>query len=169
MDSVVYDYYITPTDFEEAAQNGISEQLLIQRVRLLGWSKRRAVEQPPHDKKRIDKKWIDTAFFNGICYSTLKYRINRLGWEPERAATQPLQNRQQQAKKAYESSRKYPKYYHDLAIRNGINERTFHRRMKSGWTAREAATRPPMTPTECGLMTKGKRSFQFKRQRKSKR
>lgn len=85
--------------------------------------------------------------------------MNRLGWEPERAATQPLQDKAKQAREIAEKSRKYPEKYLRLAEKNGIKERTFHRRMKAGWEPEMAATRPPMTGRECGLLTKEKRNF----------
>ena len=150
-----YDFYITPEEYEHAAKKGIRPALLEVRVRSLCWNKEKAINTPPHTKKSLNE-WVDIAAANGICYSTLRYRANRLGWELERAATQPLQDRQAQAKKAYENSRKYPKEYKELAIKNGISERTFHRRLESGWNIETAATRPIMTPREIGLLTKSK-------------
>lgn len=137
--------------------SGVSAALLEVRIRSLAWPKERAINTPPHKKKPL-KDWVEVAEKNGICYSTLRYRANRLGWELERAATQPLQDRKAQARQAYECSRKYPAEYLRMAERNGIPERTFHKRMKSGWAPEQAATRPPMTPREVGLMTKEKRS-----------
>jgi hypothetical protein len=156
----VYDFYITPEEYQVAEKNGISRQLLDIRVRGLAWDKEKAISTLPHEKNPI-KDWVEIAEMNGICYSTLRYRMNRLKWNPERAATQPLQDKKKQAKKASESSRKYPEKYHRLAERNGINERTFHRRMKDGWAPETAATRPPMTPSEIGLLTKEKRKWEL--------
>ncbi|WP_353853094.1 hypothetical protein [Dehalobacter restrictus] len=150
-------FYITPEEYELAAQNGIRPVLLDVRVRSLAWKKGRAITEPPKAKKRIDKHWVEVANQNGICYSTLRYRVNRLGWNIERAATQPLQDRKAQAKIAYEKSRKYPVEYLRLAAENGIKERTFHRRVEVGWDLNLAATRAPMTGHEIGLMTKAKR------------
>lgn len=154
----VYDFYITPEEYKRAAENGISKQCLEVRIRSLGWTKFRALNEKPLKFNRLPKEWIDIAIKNGICYSTFKYRVNILKLDIEIAATKPLQDRKSQAKKAYEASRKYSKEYKDLAIKNGISERTFHRRVKSGWTLIDAATRPPMTKREIGLLTKDKRS-----------
>lgn len=151
-----YDFYITPEEYERAAVNGISKALIEVRIRRLAWSKDKAINTLPHSKKSLSD-WVEIAAENGICYSTLRYRANRLGWDLERAATQPLQDRSMQAKRAYERSRKYPKEYKEIALKNGISERTFHRRLKSGWDIEKAATRLPMTPREVGLMTKDKR------------
>lgn len=132
----MYEFYITPTEYEIAEKNGISKQCLEVRIRSLGWSKFRALNEKPLKFNRLPKEWIDI----------------------EIAATKPLQNKSSQAKKAYEASRKYPKEYKDLALKNGISERTFHRRLKSGWDLITASTKPPMTSREIGLLTKDKRS-----------
>jgi uncharacterized protein YjcR len=154
----VYDFYITPDEYEIAVKNGIGNKLLEARVRVLAWDKEKAITAPPHNKKPV-KDWVEIAEKHGICYSTLRYRMNRLGWEPERAATQPLQDRAKQAREIAEKSRKYPEKYLRLAEKNGIKERTFHRRMKEGWEPDIAATRPAMTRSEIGLLTKEKRHF----------
>lgn len=167
--SVSHYYYITPEEYEIAAQNGVSPALLEVRIRSLAWDKERAITTPPHTKKRLNKKWVEIAQENGICYNTFRYRVNRLGWDEERAATQPLQDRAAQAKKAYEKSREYPAELKELAITNGIPERTFHRRMKDGWDLIEAATKPPMTHSEIGLMNKAKLQIYNERLFKKKR
>ncbi|MBT2696374.1 hypothetical protein J7E79_02845 [Bacillus sp. ISL-40] len=154
----VYDFYITPDEYEIAKENGVSRQLLDLRIRTLAWEKEKAIQTPPHEKKSL-KEWVEIAERNGICYSTLRYRINRLGWEPERAANQPLQDRAAIAKYASDRSRKYPTKYKRMAEQNGIPERTFYRRMKEGWDPQIAATRAPMTSSEIGLLTKEKRNF----------
>ncbi len=158
----VYDYYITPDEYDIAKENGISPVLLEQRIRLLAWPKSKALTTPPHKKNPI-KDWVEIAEANGICYSTLRYRINRLGWDPQRAATQPLQDRKKQAKKAHEASRKYPKEITDLLVHNNIPYHTFRHRVKAGWDMYEAATKPKMSPREIGLLTKEQRSKEFKR------
>lgn len=151
-----YDFYITPEEYERASLNGVRKALLEVRIRTLAWTKEKAINTPPHDKKSL-ADWVEIAAEHGICYSTLRYRANRLGWDLERAATQPLQDRKAQAKQAYEKSRKYPKEFKELAEQNGIKERTFHRRLESGWDIETAATKAPMTSREIGLMTKNKR------------
>lgn len=155
-------FYITPEEYAQAEANGISEILLNVRIRQLGWTKERALADPPHNKKSLKGEWLTISEGNGICYSTFRYRVNRLGWSMERAATQPLQDRREQAASAKEGRRKYPAHLLELAKKNGINVRTFHRRMKIGWDGITAASRKPMTPTEIGLMTKEKRTSYFK-------
>lgn len=158
----VYDYYISPEEYDAAKENGVSQVLLEQRIRRLAWSKAIAINTPPQ-KKRPLKDWIDIAENNGICYSTLRYRMNRLGWDPVRAATQPLQDRKKQAVIAHERSRRYPKKITDLLEENDISYDCFRYRVKAGWDMYEAATKPKMTPREIGLMTKEKRGRELKR------
>jgi hypothetical protein len=154
----VYDFYITPGQYEVAAENGISRQLLDARIRYLAWDKEKAITSPPHKKKPL-KDWVEIAEKHGICYSTLRYRMNRLGWDPERAATQPLQDRAKQAKKISEKSRKYPKEIISLLVQSGVPYDRFRNRVYAGWDLYEAATRPAMTRSEIGLLTKEKRNF----------
>lgn len=152
----IYDFYITPEEYKMAEQNGITHARLEVRVRSFAWPKKKAISTPPAKKKKLGNDWVKLAKGNGICYSTFKYRSNELGWDKKRAATQPLQDRKLQAKRAYEKSRKYPKEFRDLALKNGIKERTFERRVKAGWDIKIAATRPAMTSREIGLLTKDK-------------
>ena len=154
----IYDFYIAPAEYDLAEKNGISKQCLEVRIRNLGWTKFRALNEKPLKFNRLPKEWIDIARKNGICYSTFKYRVNILKLNIEIAATKPLQDRKLQAKKACEASRKYPKEYKDLALKNGISERTFHKRLESGWDLINASTKPLMTNREIGLLTKEKRS-----------
>lgn len=154
----IYDFYITPEEYDIAEKNGIRKELLEVRIRTLGWNKEKAMNKKAITFKRLPKEWIKIAESNGICYSTFKYRVNWLRWDIEIAATRPLQNRSKQAKRAYESSRKYPQYYKNLAAKNGINERTFYNRLKSGWSLGDAATISTMTRREIGLLTKNKRN-----------
>lgn len=153
-----YDYYITPQDYETAAQNGISKEALEQRIRSLAWPKDRALTQPLEQKQKLPKGLIEIAGQNGISYNTFRSRIRKLGWTPERAATEPLltkEQRKSQAKVARESRRKYPVEMIELARRNGIKYDAFRVRIwKYGWTPEEAATRPVMTPREKGLVAK---------------
>ena len=42
----VYEYYITPEEYEEAERNGVDAFNLERRIRLLGWNKQRAINTP---------------------------------------------------------------------------------------------------------------------------
>lgn len=156
-----YDFYITPEEYIIAEKNGVCKITLEERIRYLGWDKQRAIYTKPLIFNKLDKHWVEIAKENGICYSTFKYRVNILGWSVEVAATKKLQNKKEQAKKAHEASRKYPKEFLELAIKNGISIRTFHTRVKNNWSLEDAANKPIMTPTEIGKMTKDKRQIVF--------
>ena len=160
-----YDYYITPEEYEIARQNGIRPALLEVRIRSLGWSKKRAMTEPPQKKKPpIPREIRELAEQNGITYNTLRWRVHTLGWDLERAATQPLQDRKAQAKRAYEASRRYPKHVLELLEKNGIHYDTFRHRVNvSGWDIMKAATTPTLTFREIGLMTKAKRKAKLER------
>lgn len=161
-----YDYYITPDEVEQAAENGISEVTLYNRVRQLGWSKDKAMTTPPRKRSFHNSKWVQIAKGNGICISTYKYRINSLGWTEERAATQPLQDRKAQARAAHESSRRYPIELVDLAKQNNIPYNTFRKRIKdSGWSPEQAATVPVMTHSEAGEIGKRKATERYMNRR----
>ncbi|MDF9845125.1 MULTISPECIES: hypothetical protein [unclassified Paenibacillus] len=157
-------FYITPDEYELAAMIGISAIVLEVRIRSLGWSKERALTEPPQTKRALKGEWMKVAEQNGICYSTFRYRVNRLGWDMERAATQPLQDRKAQAKAAHEASRKYDPDLVAQASNNDVPYDTFRKRVTaSKWSPEKAATTPVMTSSEIGLMTKDKRTLSFSR------
>ena len=154
-------FYITPEEYEQAARNGVRPKLLEVRIRLLAWPKKKAINTPPHKKKPL-KEWVELAEQNGICYSTLRKRVNQMGWDPIRAATQPLHDRKAQMKVAQKLSRKYPEAVLQQARKNGIRDATFYMRIKRGWDLETASTRPPMTKSEQGLLTKEKRQISLR-------
>ena len=79
--------YITPQDYTQAKQNGISSQLLDYRIRITAWDKERAIITPVQ-KRNANDKWIKIAEENGISYVTFHSRIHALGWSLERASTE---------------------------------------------------------------------------------
>ncbi len=72
----VYDYYITPAEYELAARNGVSRELVNHRVRGLGWDKDRAVITSPR-KTTIHRKWLEIAAKNGISKRLYFKRVYR--------------------------------------------------------------------------------------------
>jgi hypothetical protein len=143
----VYDYYITPEEYEIAAQNGISRKLLNQRIRQSGWDKERAITTPPKKQTNL-KRWMEIAEKNGIPYYTARNRVVLCGWSWERAVTEPIwttERLRERMKKQNLNKRKYPKKYLELAKRNGIKIKTFHTRVRYyGWDLERAATVRPM-------------------------
>lgn len=132
-----YYFYISPSDFETASKNGISPDTLIHRVRLRGWERERAINEPCRKKTDLSK-WSKVANKNGISYGTLQRRIER-GWTPEMAATTPLIDHGKQIAQVQIDNRIYPQKYVDRARQNGIRYATFTWRMRQGWTMEEAS------------------------------
>lgn len=144
-------FYITPEEYQRAAENGVDAFNLERRVRLLAWPKEKAIITPL--RKLTDrKKWREIAEKNGIKYASFMSRIN-LGWDEETAATKPLQTAEEnraQALLATEKVRKIPREYIQLAAQNGIQSATLHLRIKKGMSFEEAATRPLMNRSQIG-------------------
>lgn len=135
-------YYITPQDHDLAAQNGITNKLLTDRIRSYGWDKHKAMTQPPQ-KHRSFGKWPKIAQSNGIMYRVFKSRIYKLGWSLEKAATYPLQSPSEICKRVRESRRILPKELIDKASGNGISKDVlYHRIVRSGWDPERAITQP---------------------------
>jgi len=138
---MAYNFYIPPTAYETAKQNGISTRLLTDRVRILGWSIERATKDPP--RKQGDwKKWVAIAKENNIPSGTFYRRINESGMGPEQAATMPIVDTKTKINNIAIAKRKYPKEYEDMAAANGISKKTFVSRMFRRWNPLEAATKP---------------------------
>ena len=136
-----YNFYIPPTAYEAAKQNGISTRLLTDRVRVLGWSIERATRDPP--RKQGDwGKWVDVAKANNISSGTFYRRVNESGMQPEQAATMLKMDKQTRIGNIAIAKRKYPKELEDIAAANGIGKKTFVSRMFRKWNPLEAATTP---------------------------
>jgi len=137
---MAYSFYISPTHYKTAAQNGISTRLLTDRVRILGWSIERATKDPPK-KQSNRKEWIDIAMKNNIPPSVFYERVsNRMS--PEQASTMPVMDKETLINNIAIAKRKYPKEYEDMATTNGIGKKTFVSRMFRRWNPLEAATTP---------------------------
>lgn len=145
----IYDYYITPQEYESAASMPIEAENLNRRIRLLGWKKQKALTTPLR-KLNNRRKWADIALENGIGYNTFMNRVNNHGYSEKRAATEHLQDRKAAAALATEKIRKIPRKLIELAESNGIAHTTLHARLKKGWDLNTAATRPLLTRSEIG-------------------
>jgi hypothetical protein len=145
-----YDWYITPEEYETAAANGISKQLLENRIRRLGWPKELAMTKPPRKLSKIPREIVELAQRNDIPYQTLYWRIYA-GWAPERAATEPVADRAECVKRAIDTNRKIPDDIVNLADQNGVKYTTLWKRINTlGWDPMTAATTPIMTKSEAG-------------------
>lgn len=138
--------YISPEDYAIAERNGLSKELVYQRVYLYDWDVNTAITMP----KRIRKDrgdWMKVALSNGIKPNTFYGRLSR-GWDIEKAASAALVSHKESIKKAHDSKRGYPKEYGLLADANGISRTGFRERLKRGWTLEDAATYPVMQKGE---------------------
>lgn len=167
-------WYITPSEYEQAAKNGISAKCLTDRVRRYGWDIKRAVTQPIQNQRPNGSlsHWTKIAETNGVCRKTFYERINQLGWTLERAATTPTLDKKEVLAEIREKRRKIPQKYYDLAKANGIKRTTLTGRvLQYGWPLEKAATTPAMTFSEAGVKggkslaerTAGSRSREYER------
>lgn len=139
----IYDYYITPDEYDEAERNGINRRNVDYRIRGAGWRKEKAITKPTQKYTDLSKLKI-IAMENGICYRTLKSRIAK-GWDDRRATTEPLRTTEDLIAfcRRSKKTRKYPRDMVDLAMKNGILKGTFRDRARNGWDLIRAATLPP--------------------------
>ena len=135
-----HNFYISPTEYEEAKRNGISQRLLTDRVRILGWNIEKAMTIPPK-KQDNRKEWIDIAMKNNIPPSVFYERVSN-GTSPEQASTMPVMDKKTLIDNIAIAKRKYPKEFEDIAAANGIGKKTFVSRMFRRWNPLEAATTP---------------------------
>jgi hypothetical protein len=141
--------YITPNDYDIAEKNGLSKQLVYQRVYDYSWDVQDAITIP----KRIRKNhgnWVKVALENGLSRSSFYGRLAE-GMTAEEAATLPIRPRLtmvELVRISSDSRRTYPKEYGILADANKINRQTFRERLKRGWTLEDAATYPVMQKGE---------------------
>jgi len=154
----VYDFYITPEEYEAARRNGISPKTLETRIRRYGWSKARAMTQPVnrrHYKHPDFDRYKEMARRNGIPLSVFGVRLGK-GWESLRAASFPHRPRKlgnANIREYGQARRKYPKELLQRAAANGIGYGTFKNRVCTlGWAPEEAASRPVMSRSEIGRL-----------------
>ena len=143
----MYDYYITPDEYEIAKRNGIPRNTLEQRIRDLLWDKQRAITEPPKNMSKGYGEYAKKAEKIGVKSNTFYTRVKR-GWSPERAATTPIiktDNKflDEQRKKGIKKIRKYPDWVYEELKKNNINRDTFWRRVNTyKWSVEKACTTP---------------------------
>lgn len=138
-----YDY-ITPDDYRQADLNGISAQLLEQRVRSFLWDVDKAVNTPKK-KQRCFKvtwaKWKEIAYENGIDRDAFTNRVRSLGWDELSAATTPKGTRRS----------KWTSEEIEIAKTNGVDGNSMKipsARLRLGWSKEKALETPKMTDGE---------------------
>ena len=81
--------YITPEQYDKAAEIGICRNVLNNRVRRCKWDIEKAITTPLQRQGALVKN-MELAKKNGIGESTFRTRVYRLGWSYEEAATKPV-------------------------------------------------------------------------------
>lgn len=144
----MYDYYITPEEYEIAEKNGIDYRSMYNRVYSLGWKKKRAMTEPikRHRSHQSHKGWVDKAIENGIPAMTYYSRIAK-GMTKEDASSLPTQNRSEWAKEMRRRiKRKYPDWVYDNLEKYNIPQSTFSYRVNHlKWSLEKASTKQPLT------------------------
>jgi hypothetical protein len=149
----VYDYYITPDEYERAAAIGVQPYTLERRIRSLNWSKEKALTTPP--RKQVDRtEWRSVAEKNGVPTKVFYDRVLRMRWPEDEAATRPLCSPEQRTALALRASKAGQKYSDEvirLRKQNGISNSTFHYRVHvCEWSPEKAATEPVMDRQRVG-------------------
>lgn len=135
-----YDFYITPEEYEIAAQNGIPRKQVERRIRKYGWDKKRAINTPIRKRTKYSR-WLPIVRENGIPEATFRTRVKKGKWDIERAATEPVIVVQIR-------NRKYSDEVYRALERNGISRQMFYRRISQGWALERAMTEKPYTTEE---------------------
>lgn len=131
-----YYNFISYEEFDRAAANGISKDVLRGRVER-GWDRERALTEPVHKRppSPYSKEILELAKSNGISRNTLYQRIVKRKMSPYEAATTPL-------RELIDHPYRDPKVK-EMCIKNNISYDAFRWRVDvGGWTVERAMTIP---------------------------
>ncbi|MBW3493233.1 hypothetical protein [Bacillus sp. FDAARGOS_1420] len=151
----LYDYYITPDEYERAERNGINRRVLNERIRNLGWDKDTAMTKPVRTSNATGwRKVREIALKNGISRQTYYARMNK-GWKLIDAISKPPINKYQALRLAEEANywignKVLSDKQAEIASLNGVSYRLACERVKRlKWSVEEAITTPVLTRLEC--------------------
>ena len=140
--------YVTPFDYDAAAQLGLSKANVRNRI-ALGWSAKRAISEPlnrPNQRCPEYKKYKQLALDNGISRTMFNDRVNKSKWTLEDAANTPPLSFDEVTKRANAAKRKQsgmPEEIEAIAHENGICRNLLVSRIRYRfWKPLEAATVP---------------------------
>lgn len=139
--------YITPEQYEEAEENGISATALYRRV-YQGWELQRAIDTPLRKKSRFSttemKPFIEMAEKNGISLGTFRRRVKNSGYSPEQAATEPLMTLEDAVKKPRPRKQiRFTPEQKAIMMRADILEVSARQRIhRFGWSVEDAISIP---------------------------
>ena len=126
--------WISEENLQKALNNGIKYSTLYYRIKS-GWTIKEAITTPPVRGGIFTKGEREIAESNGISYGTAYTRTIVMGMSIEEAITTPLIPPRGRSRKHGQ--------WKEIALENGISERTFYSRLNLGWTYQNAATKPP--------------------------
>lgn len=134
-------YEISSEEKVQASANGVSPQLLYQRINVYNWSVERAINEKVGETalngKSYTEEHLKIAEKNGISRQCFNNRINTYGWSVDDAMTVPP-NRQRAGQ-----TPKYTEKEYQQALANGICKSTFSYRLSHlGWTMEDAINTP---------------------------
>lgn len=125
--------WISKENLQKALNNGINYHTLYNRIKS-GWTIKESITIPPVREGLFTKEEREIAESNGISYGTAYARIFVMGMSVEEAITAPLRPHRGRSRKHGQ--------WKEIALENGISERTFYNRLRLGWTYKNAATKP---------------------------
>ncbi|MCU5514400.1 hypothetical protein OCF62_07425 [Bacillus wiedmannii] len=150
--SSIYDYYITPEEYDIAEKNGICRSTLEYRIRDAKWPKELAITKRPQ-KIAEWHKVKEIALKNGICRNTFEDRRKR-GWNLIDAMTKPPMSRSEALKRANhfnKNNRVLTDEQIQQARNNGLKRSTVYYRFKKlKWDIKESITSPILSASERG-------------------
>ncbi|HDR6825812.1 TPA: hypothetical protein QCV86_003003 [Bacillus thuringiensis] len=142
-----YDYYVTPEEYEIAAEHGIGRNLLDYRIRNLGWDKNLAITKSP--RKSEWSKVKEIALKNNISRTTFNNRRKR-GWSLIDSMTKHPLSREEALERANECRCVLTYEQLQQAERIGLKRSTVYDRLKKlKWNMEDAITTPVLTRSEC--------------------
>jgi len=154
-----YSYYITPTEYNLALSNGVSNRNLVQRVRNCGWSIEKACNEPlqhQYTKKNVTDEMRAILKSNNISMDMYKNRILIRGWDKNRALNTPPLTKSEVMAIKDKATRKISLESYDIAHKNGLTNKLVIKRVYAGWALERAITTPRMTRHECAVASKTK-------------
>ena len=146
---MAYQYYINPTAYNTALENGLSERLVTERVRTLGWNIERAITQPSR-KSRKYGQWLEVAKENNVTLCVFYSRVSRQGMSMEEAATTPIMQRKDIIERMAAMKRKevYNAENIERAKSSGVSYDALKWRLTNGWTVEDAIGTKKLTPEQ---------------------
>ena len=152
-------YFISEEDYKIAESNGISRNVVYQRVNSYCWSIKRAITEPIKKLKKHYPDILDKALSIGVSREAYYNRL-KIGWSIEKASSTPIMSKEEIYENNSKKNTKYPEYK-DLAEKNGVPYSTFKRRVRTGWDIKDAYTIKPMSKSEAGKINKSNNKYLF--------